>query len=60
MAPGRNEGLLRGVGGVGLVTENGERGAIHGIDPAADEGIEGMTVARTDLLDELLFHLPPS
>jgi hypothetical protein len=35
MAPGRDEGLLRGVGGVGRIAQDGERSFIHGIDPSA-------------------------
>jgi hypothetical protein len=44
MAPGRDEGLVRGVGGVGGIPQDGERCAVHGIDPAADEGIEGIAI----------------
>jgi len=53
MAPGRDECLLRGIGSVGLGAQDGERSAVHGIDPSADEGIEGIAIARSGSLDEL-------
>jgi hypothetical protein len=46
-------GLLRRVGGVGPIAEDGERSSIHGIDPSAYEGIEGIAIAQSGFLDEL-------
>ena len=60
MTPGRDEALLRRVGGVGLISQDRQRGSVHGIDPAADEGIEGSAIARSGSLDERSLHLPPS
>jgi threonine dehydratase len=60
VAPGRYERLLHGVGCVGGVSKDRERGAVHGIDPVAEEAIEGIAVAHSGSLDELSLHLPPS
>ena len=67
VAPRRDECLLRGVGGVGLIAKNCERSAVHGIDPGADEGIEGGAITgvgrwpdTSGSLDECSLHLPPS
>jgi len=59
VAPGRDEGLLGGVGGLRVIAEDGEGCPVHGIDPAAHEGIEGSAFTRSGSLDERSFHLPP-
>ena len=56
--PGGDERVLDGVLCIGLMTEDGQCGPVHGIHLQPDERLECGAIARAGLLDELSLHRP--